>query len=122
MAEESDPIGTAEDHLVNDHIFKSEGFHAPAADLSLPLAADLSKSNLASIILQVHLREKVRIFTGANFSPMDDGLKAIYVTTLLRHTRVNLVPFLPTIVLSALQLGLLDVVGLMVICRLDQLV
>ena len=122
MAEESDPIGTAKDNLVNDHVFKSEGFHAAAADLGPSLAADLSKSDLACIILQVHLREKVRIFTGADFSPMDYGLKAIYVTVLLRQTRVDLVPFLPTVVLSAPLLGLFDVADRVMICRFDQLV
>ena len=55
VAEESDPVGTAEDDLFDEHVLEGERLEVAGADLRATFVAYKRESDLAPIVLNVHL-------------------------------------------------------------------
>ena len=93
VTKEPDPVGAAEDDLLNEHILQGERLHVPAADLGAPLVTHQGEPNLAPIVLNIHLGEAMVLwrFWGIcrrHISPMNHRLETYGVTWFHNKTAI----------------------------------
>ena len=93
VAEESDPVGTAEDDPLDEHVLEGERLEVAGADLRATFVAYKRESDLAPIVLNVHLGEAMMLLSGScwgicsirHVPAMDNGLESYCVTRWLGY-------------------------------------